>query len=87
MRSFYCRFAVGLAAVIPHLDLMISLVGALASSTLAIIFPPILEIIVFWPDMGRCKWLLPKNIIICLIGIIGFITGTTTAIIEIIKAF
>ena len=66
---------------------MISLVGALASSTLALIFPPILEVLVFSDRMGTYKWKLIKNILICIFGIIGFVTGTLVTIVEIIKVF
>lgn len=36
------------AAAVPRLDLFISLVGALASSCLAVIFPAIIQLCAFW---------------------------------------
>lgn len=77
-----------LAVLIPHLDLMISLVGALASSTLAIIFPPILDALVFWPHMGSWRPLrMLKNCALLVIGLLGFVTGTAVSVMEIIKAY
>ena len=79
-------FPVLLSIAIPQLDLVISLVGALASSTLALVFPPLLEIIVLWPNgFGRCNWKIFKDILICLFGMTGFVLGTTTTVMEIIK--
>ncbi|XP_071522387.1 proton-coupled amino acid transporter-like protein pathetic [Panulirus ornatus] len=76
-----------LAAAIPNIGLFISLVGALSSSTLALILPPIVEIVTFWPDNGRYNWVVVKGVLITLFGLLGFVTGTATSIQAIIAYF
>ncbi|XP_062548582.1 proton-coupled amino acid transporter-like protein CG1139 isoform X2 [Armigeres subalbatus] len=75
-----------LAAMIPNLGAVISLVGAVSSSTLALIFPPLIEIVTFWPDkLGRHYWILWKDIGIMAFGICGFVFGTYTSVAQIIN--
>jgi len=73
---------------IPKLDLFITLIGAFASSLLAIIFPPILEIAVFYkmpePCWQKFFW-VTKSLLILLVGLLGFFTGTFTSIKNIVK--
>ena len=79
-----------LAAIIPHLDLMISLVGTLSSSAIALIFPPMLEIVTYCEEpqrYGRYRWRIGKDILIMLFGILGFFIGTVTTLINIVHAF
>ncbi|XP_021190190.1 proton-coupled amino acid transporter-like protein pathetic [Helicoverpa armigera] len=65
------------AALIPNLSGIISLVGAFSSSALALIFPPVIEIMTFWPDqLGRYQWMLYKDIFIIFFGFTGFVFGT-----------
>lgn len=74
-------YTVVLAAIVPDLELIISLVGAFSSSTLALIFPPIIEIITFWPNgLGKHNWLLWKDLTIMVFGIMGFAFGTFASI-------
>ncbi|XP_076347871.1 proton-coupled amino acid transporter 1-like [Tachypleus tridentatus] len=90
LRAFLVMITYCLAVAIPKLDLFISLVGAVASSCLALVFPCVLEVIVFWnDDMTRGEWikLFVKNTFIATFGIFGFITGTYTSISAIIEAF
>ncbi len=82
--TFYFS-TVALAAVIPKLDLFMSLVGAVSSSFLALIFPPVLELITFWPKASN--WIVAKDIAIILFGLTGFGTGTYASLEAIISAF
>ncbi|XP_026297521.1 proton-coupled amino acid transporter 1 isoform X2 [Apis mellifera] len=86
-RSTMCLLTFILAEAIPQLGLFISLVGAVSSTALALIFPPIIEMVVCWQNasLGICT--ISKDILIVLIGLLGFITGTYESITSIIKAF
>lgn len=76
------------AEVIPHLALFISLVGAIASTFLALIFPPICHMVV-WKDegFGSLNWKLHMDIITIVLGLLGFVTGTYFSLYDIIAAF
>lgn len=76
-----------LAAAIPNIGLFISLVGAVSSSTLALIFPPIIEVVTFWPDTGRYHYRVIKGLLIGVFGFIGFLTGTVSSVQAIIDFF
>lgn len=52
-RTHTRTYTVIVAGVVPMLDLIISLVGALCSSTIALIFPPFIQLIVMWPERGK----------------------------------
>uniref|UniRef100_A0A8C6UTB7 Solute carrier family 36 member 1 n=1 Tax=Neogobius melanostomus TaxID=47308 RepID=A0A8C6UTB7_9GOBI len=72
-----------LAVLIPELDLVISLVGSVSSSFLALIFPPLLQIAVFHNE-GLPPAVILKNLLISLVGFVGFLAGTYIAIEQII---
>ncbi|XP_055526283.1 proton-coupled amino acid transporter-like protein CG1139 [Wyeomyia smithii] len=75
-----------MAANIPNLGAFISLIGAVSTSALALVFPPVVEIITFWPSRkyGRWNWILWKDILITVFGLAGFVIGTSTSVVEII---
>ncbi|KAJ4945416.1 hypothetical protein JOQ06_023101 [Pogonophryne albipinna] len=84
LRTVLVLFTCALAILIPELDLVISFVGSVSSSFLALIFPPILQILTFHTE-GLSPLVTIKNAAISLIGLIGFITGTYIAIEKIIE--
>ena len=75
----------GLAAAIPKLDLFISLVGAVSSSTLAIMAPAVIDAVT---QGGECSWIrLLKNLILFTLGFLGFLSGSYVSIRNIIQYF
>lgn len=83
-RSIIIVFTFAVAMVVPRIDLFISLIGALASSTLAIMVPILLDLTVFWPLENYSKKKLIKNVLILLFAVYVFIAGTYTSINDII---
>lgn len=72
-----------LAILIPELDLVISLVGSVSSSFLALIFPPILEVLTFYRE-GVTPLVAVKNALISAIGLVGFLAGTYVSLEQIV---
>nr|XP_019939726.1 PREDICTED: proton-coupled amino acid transporter 1-like [Paralichthys olivaceus] len=83
LRTVLVIFTCALAVLIPELDLVISLVGSVSSSFLALIFPPLLQIVTFHSE-GLSPLVTAKNAVISMVGLIGFLTGTYIAIEQII---
>lgn len=75
-----------MAIVVPELDLLISLVGALASSSLALVFPPLIEILTYKAPNERLSSLsVIKDISIMVFGVFGCVVRTWVSIDEIRK--
>ncbi|KAJ8946516.1 hypothetical protein NQ318_004651 [Aromia moschata] len=84
-RTFLVFITFVFAIAIPNLGAVISLVGAFSSSALALIFPPLIEIVTFWPDkLGTTNWILWKDIGIICFGFIGFFIGSYVSLLNII---
>ena len=73
--------------LVPFLEQLIALIGALASASLALILPPTIHIITLCGEHeSLSKGIVIKDSIIILIGVIGCITGTYTAVLDLVKA-
>ncbi|XP_067126256.1 proton-coupled amino acid transporter 1-like isoform X1 [Centruroides vittatus] len=82
-RAFLVICTFSLAAAVNDLKYFISLVGAVASSSLALIFPASLELITYWStDITKRKYTIMvfKDVFIILFGVAGFLTGTYASV-------
>ena len=77
-----------LAIAVPKLGLFISLIGATSGSFASIILPAVIEIGTYYSYCSKVpKWLIIKDVIIIIVGILCFITGTYTTIYSLVLAF
>jgi proton-coupled amino acid transporter len=79
--------AVCVALAVPNLGSLMGLIGAVCLSTVGIMFPAILETLVYYHDLGPGRWILWKNVLIFVFGFAGFSTGLYTSILDIIASF
>jgi len=81
--------SVGLAILIPYIDLFISLVGALCISALGLAFPAIFDSSTRWHQLSGWHkyWVHFKNFLIVLFSLFGLAVGTATSMEQIIEKF
>jgi len=82
-RLLLILFTCAVAALVPDLGDIISLIGSLAGSMLALVIPPILEMRVSPEDQNWKKYLFHGFIIV--LGLVGFVTGTIQSLHNIVK--
>jgi len=85
LRYLMVMLTFALAAAIPKLDLFISLVGSVSSSTLALMAPAVIDTVT--QDHRCTKFRLVKNVALFLVGFLGFITGSYVSFSNIIHYF
>lgn len=74
------------AAVVPNLSLLLSLVGSVCCVVIAYVFPAVSELIILHSDENGIGWLdWLKNGIILSIALAGFLFGGGLSLKEIIK--
>ena len=78
-----------LAIAIPDLGDIISLIGAMASSMLALIMPPVIDqLIMVKSTSERPKpfyFKSAKNLIIVIFGVMGMVVGTYVSIVQLVE--
>ncbi|PIO65409.1 hypothetical protein TELCIR_12925 [Teladorsagia circumcincta] len=68
------------AELIPHLALFISLIGAFSGASMALLFPPIIELLTCYAKQELSTRIWAKNIFLLSFAFLGFTTGTYSAL-------
>ena len=82
-------FPVGLAATVPWMDLLVSLISCLTCSFLSIMVPALIDMAISWnTESGTKFWLrLVKNTILFIVGFLALIIGSYISVMDIVKKF
>lgn len=75
-RTFMVLVTFAIAELVPKLNLLLSLIGALCSTGLALVFPPTIQIVLSYSEEGPSRYIVVKNSIILFFALLGFATGT-----------
>lgn len=87
-RSLMVLITFGVAVSIPQLDLLLSLIGAVCSTILALVLPPLMEFIIMPCDNNFTWWWITfKNSFILILALLGFLTGGFESISAIVHYF
>ncbi|KAK6617716.1 hypothetical protein RUM43_013944 [Polyplax serrata] len=87
VRTGLVTLTIVVAILVPNLEPIISLVGAVCFSMLGLFLPALLDTIVRWPYLGRAKWRLVKNCIIIMISLLALVSGTYSSALDIIDMY
>lgn len=84
-------YIVGMAELVPALEYFISFIGALCCTVLALVFPPVVDIILHISGPNKhtalTKLSYIKNAIILCCAIYGFVVGTYSSLYGLITFF
>lgn len=75
-RTIMVLVTFAIAVLVPDLNLLLSLIGALCSTALALVFPPIIQIVLSYSEGGSSCCSFIKNVLIILLALLGFVAGT-----------
>lgn len=74
--------------LVPNVGLLISLVGAVCSTSLALVFPVLIEYLVMTRnDESLCATVVIKNIFLLTLAVVGFFSGGYESIRQILKLY
>lgn len=87
-RTVMVLVTVGVAELVPNLSLLLSLIGAVCSTVLALVLPPLMEFIILSCEENGVSWFVfTKNSLILLISLLGFVTGGYESLSRIIETY
>ncbi|XP_055377112.1 proton-coupled amino acid transporter-like protein pathetic [Condylostylus longicornis] len=88
IRTVLVTAAVVLAVAVPSIAPFMGLIGAFCFSILGLLLPVFIEMVVYWDDgFGKYNWIIWKNIVITIFGVLALIFGSLSAIKDIMLLY
>ncbi len=88
LRTVLVTGSVMLAIAVPTISPFIGLIGAFCFSILGLLIPVFIETVTYWDiGFGRFHWVAMKNVIICIIGLLALVFGSSKAVKDIVKLY
>ncbi|KJH46463.1 transmembrane amino acid transporter protein [Dictyocaulus viviparus] len=85
VRYFGVLLTCAVAELVPHLALFISLIGAFSGASMALLFPPCIELLISYGKEELTPSVWAKNLFLLCFALLGFTTGTCASLSEIFK--
>jgi solute carrier family 36 (proton-coupled amino acid transporter) len=87
-RTVIVLMTFSVAFLVPNLGLLISLIGAVCSTSLALVFPVLIEhLVITRNDESPSVIVVIKNSLILLLAVVGFVSGGYESVREISKMY
>lgn len=88
LRTLLVIASVILAIVVPKISPFVGFIGAVCFTMLGLLIPVVIEMITFWDEgFGPCNWIIIKNVIIVIVGVIAAISGANGSLRKIISIY
>ncbi|XP_052892321.1 proton-coupled amino acid transporter-like protein pathetic [Anopheles moucheti] len=88
MRTILVTAAVLLAVAVPTISPFIGLIGAFCFSILGLLIPIVIEMVTYWEEgFGPGNWIVWKNVVVFVFGIVALVFGSKNAIEEILALY
>jgi len=88
VRTLLTIVAVLLAVAVPTCGPFIGLIGAFCFSLLGLLIPILIETVTYWDiGFGPCNWMVFKNILVFIFGVLALVFGSHSAVLDIVKMY
>lgn len=88
LRTVLVTASVVLAVAVPTIGPFMGLIGAFCFSILGLLFPVFIEMVTYWHEgFGPGNWIVWKNIVVVVFGILALAFGSHSAINDIVKLY
>lgn len=77
-----------IAVGVPELEPFVGLTGSISGGSLVVIIPAVIDTVFRWPGgFGRMNWILWKNVLVLVFGLLVLGIGTYFSVVDIVAIY